>query len=217
MILIGGPIDARKSPTQVNTFVHKRGTSWFRNHYVVRVPFGYAGFMRAVIPGFFQLSGFMGMNLERHVQSHWDMFSHLLEGSGDSVEKQMVFYDEYLAVMDLPAEYFLQTVQQVFVDYALPQGTMTHRGQPVDLTKIHRTALMTIEGERDDISGVGQTYAAQDLCTGIPQHLKCNYLQRGVGHYGLFSGSRFKNEIVPQIVNFTRGVMHHLASRREVP
>jgi poly(3-hydroxybutyrate) depolymerase len=173
--------------------------------------------MRAVIPGFFQLSGFMGMNLERHVQSHWDLFSHLLEGSGDSVEKQMVFYDEYLAVMDLPAEYFLQTVQQVFVDYALPQGTMTHRGQPVDLTKIHRTALMTIEGERDDISGVGQTYAAQDLCTGIPQHLKCNYLQRGVGHYGLFSGSRFKNEIVPQIVNFTRGVMHHLASRREVP
>ncbi len=213
MILIGGPVDASKSPTEVNKFVHSRGVPWFQANCVMHVPFTYAGSMREVIPGFFQLSGFMAMNLERHVESHWTMFTHLLEGSGDSAEKQIAFYDEYLAVMDLPAEYFLQTVQCVFVDYALARGTMKHRDIPVDLKKISRTALMTIEGERDDISGIGQTYAAQDLCSSIPKHLKRDYLQLGVGHYGLFSGSRFKNEIVPQIVDFTSMVTRHLLKK----
>jgi poly(3-hydroxybutyrate) depolymerase len=214
MILIGGPIDASKSPTQVNTYVHSRGVPWFKANCVVRVPFGYAGFGRAVIPGFIQLSGFMATNLDRHMESHWSMFTHLLEGSGDSAEKQMAFYDEYLAVMDLPAEYFLQTVQEVFVDFSLARGTMKHRGIPIDLKKISRTALMTIEGERDDISGIGQTYAAHDLCSSIPKRLKRNYLQLGVGHYGQFSGSRFQKEVVPQIIDFTSMVEQHLSSKK---
>jgi poly(3-hydroxybutyrate) depolymerase len=148
------------------------------------------------------LSGFMAMNLDRHVNAHVDMFNHLVSGDGDSAEKHRDFYDEYMAVMDLTAEYYMQTIETVFVEHALPRGEMTHRGTLIDLSAIHRCALMTVEGENDDISGVGQTLAAQDLCANIPADLKLHYLQKDVGHYGVFNGSRFRAQIAPRIVAF---------------
>lgn len=202
MTLMGGPIDTRRSPTQVNQVAMERGTEWFRRNCITKVPFPHAGMMRDVYPGFLQLSGFMAMNLDRHVNAHYDMFKHLIKGDGDSAEKHREFYDEYMAVMDLTAEYYLQTVETVFVEHALPQGRMMHRDKPVDLTAIRRVALMTVEGEKDDISGVGQTQAAHDLCTGIPQDKRVHYLQMGVGHYGVFNGSRFRSEIAPRISDF---------------
>ncbi|KQU52307.1 esterase [Bosea sp. Leaf344] len=202
MTLMGGPIDTRRSPTQVNQVAMERGTEWFRRNCITKVPFPHAGMMRDVYPGFLQLSGFMAMNLDRHVNAHYDMFKHLIKGDGDSAEKHREFYDEYMAVMDLTAEYYLQTVETVFVEHALPKGQMMHRDKPVDLTAIRRVALMTVEGEKDDISGVGQTQAAHDLCTGIPQDKRVHYLQMGVGHYGVFNGSRFRSEIAPRISDF---------------
>jgi poly(3-hydroxybutyrate) depolymerase len=202
MTLMGGPIDTRRSPTAVNTLAQERGSAWFRDNCIFSVPFPYPGFGRQVYPGFLQLSGFMAMNMDRHVSAHLDMFKHLVEGDGDSAEKHRDFYDEYMAVMDLPAEYYLQTIDTVFVNHSLPKGEMTHRGAPVDLAAIRRTGLMTVEGEKDDISGVGQTYAAQELCVNIPAHRKNHLLQRGVGHYGVFNGSRFRSEIAPQIREF---------------
>src|SRR5579872_7002477 len=202
MTLMGGPIDTRRSPTAVNQLAEKRGVEWFRANCLQTVPFPYPGAGREVYPGYLQLSGFMAMNLDRHVNAHVDMFNHLVSGDGDSAEKHREFYDEYMAVMDLTAEYYMQTIETVFVEHALPKGEMKHRGAPVDLTAIHRCALMTIEGENDDISGIGQTYAAQELCTGIPDALKTNYLQKDVGHYGVFNGSRFRAHIAPRIVDF---------------
>jgi len=142
------------------------------------------------------------MNLDRHVDAHSNLFFHLVKGDGDSVTKHREFYDEYLAVMDLTAEYYLQTVETVFVRHALPDGTMTHRGRPVDPGQIRKTALLTIEGEHDDISGVGQTEAAHRLCVNLPPELKMHYLQLGVGHYGVFNGSRFRSEVTPRISDF---------------
>ena len=202
MTLMGGPIDTRRSPTQVNQLAMERGTEWFRRNCITKVPFPHAGAMRDVYPGFMQLSGFMAMNLDRHVTAHYDMFKHLIKGDGDSAEKHRDFYDEYLAVMDLTAEYYLQTVETVFVEHALPTGTMKHRDKPVDLAAIRRVALMTVEGENDDISGVGQTQAAHDLCSNIPDDKRVHYLQMGVGHYGVFNGSRFRSEIAPRISDF---------------
>lgn len=202
MVLMGGPIDTRKSPTSVNQVAQERGINWFRRNCIVTVPFPYPGVGREVYPGFLQLSGFMAMNLDRHVNAHLEMFNHLVQGDGDSAEKHRDFYDEYLAVMDLDATYFLQTVDEVFVRHSLPRGELRHRGVRVDLAQIKRTALMTIEGEKDDISGVGQTAAAQELCTNIPAERKRHYLQLGVGHYGVFNGSRFRKEIAPRIRNF---------------
>lgn len=202
MVLMGGPIDTRKSPTSVNQVAQERGIDWFRRNCIVTVPFPYPGVGREVYPGFLQLSGFMAMNLDRHVNAHLDMFNHLVQGDGDSAEKHRDFYDEYLAVMDLDAKYFLQTVEEVFVRHSLPKGKLRHRGILVELDKIKNTALMTIEGEKDDISGVGQTAAAQDLCRNIPAERKRHYLQMGVGHYGVFNGSRFRNEIAPKIRDF---------------
>jgi poly(3-hydroxybutyrate) depolymerase len=158
--------------------------------------------MREVYPGFLQLNGFVTMNLNRHIQAHKDLFTHLVEGDGDSAQKHREFYDEYLAVMDLAAEYYLQTVDTVFVRHALPKGAMTHRGVPVDPSRIRRVALMTVEGENDDISGVGQTEAAHKLCVNIPADRKVHYLALGVGHYGVFNGSRFRAQIVPRIADF---------------
>jgi len=155
--LIGGPIDTRHSPTAVNRLAKERGLRWFERHCIHHVPWGYPGSGRPVYPGFLQLAGFMSMNLNRHVSAHRDMFNHLVEGDGDSAAKHRDFYDEYLAVMDLTAEFFLQTVRTVFVEHALPRGEMRHRGMPVDLSAIRRCALMAVEGEQDDISGVGQT------------------------------------------------------------
>jgi len=202
MTLIGGPIDARRSPTAVNQLAERRGVEWFRANCLQSVPFPYPGFGRRVYPGFLQLSGFMAMNFDRHVNAHLDMFNELVSGDGDSVEKHREFYDEYLAVMDLTAEYYMQTIETVFVRHLLPKGEMRHRGERVDLAAIRRSALMTVEGENDDISGVGQTQAAQDLCGNIPAEKKLHHLQPGVGHYGVFNGSRFRAQIAPRIVAF---------------
>ncbi len=206
MALMGGPIDTRRSPTAVNKLAEDRGTDWFRKNCLEVVPFPYPGAGRQVYPGFLQLSGFMAMNFDRHVTAHRDMFRHLVQGDGDAAEKHRDFYDEYLSVMDLTAEFYMQTIETVFVQQALPKGEMTSRGRPIDLSRITRTGLMTIEGEKDDISGVGQTQAAQDLCSGIPSSMKLHYLQMGVGHYGVFNGSRYRAEIVPRIVAFTRAI-----------
>jgi len=202
MTLMGGPIDTRINPTSVNSGAEQRGIEWFRTHVIAKVPFPHPGFGRDVYPGFLQLSGFVSMNLERHLDAHRDLFRNLVKGDGDSVTKHQEFYDEYLAVMDLAAEYYLQTVESVFIRHDLPNGKMTHRGKPVDLTAIRRVALLTIEGEKDDISGVGQTEAAHRLCTNIPVECKSHYLQLGVGHYGVFNGSRFRSEIAPRISDF---------------
>jgi poly(3-hydroxybutyrate) depolymerase len=202
MTLKGGPIDTRRSPTAVNKLAEKRGPRWFRQNCIHVAPFPYPGMGRQVYPGFLQLSGFMAMNFDRHVSAHMDMFNHLVEGDGDSAEKHRDFYDEYLAVMDLTAEFYLQTIDTVFVHHALPKGEMMHRGELVDLKAIRRVGLMTVEGEKDDISGVGQTEAAQDLCANIPPELRLHYLQKDVGHYGVFNGSRFRKEIAPRVCAF---------------
>jgi len=166
------------------------------------VPFPNPGFMRDVYPGFLQLNGFVTMNLDRHLEAHRDLFLHLVRGDGDSAHKHKEFYDEYLAVMDLAAEYYLQTVDTVFVRHAMPKGEMKHRDRPVDLSRIRRVALLTVEGEHDDISGVGQTEAAHQLCVNIPADRQAHWLQPGVGHYGVFNGSRFLAEIAPRIADF---------------
>ena len=202
LILAGGPVDTRINPTVVNTLAEERGTDWFRRNVITKVPFPNPGFMRDVYPGFLQLHGFVSMNLDRHVDAHSNLFVHLVKGDGDSVQKHREFYDEYLAVMDLTAEYYLQTVDTVFVRHALPKGEMTHRGRPVDPGKIRNCALLTIEGEHDDISGVGQTEAAHRLCVNIPPEKKMHYLQLGVGHYGVFNGSCFRSEVAPRISDF---------------
>jgi poly(3-hydroxybutyrate) depolymerase len=202
MILMGGPIDTRRNPTAVNRLAQEKGVDWFRNNVIMKVPAPHAGMMRDVYPGFLQLGGFMTMNLDRHIDAHRELFWHLVDGDGDSAEKHREFYDEYMSVMDLTAEFYLETVEKVFVNHDLPRGTLTHRNMMVDPSKITQTALMTIEGERDDISGVGQTEAAQDLCSNLPKEKKLHHLQPGVGHYGVFNGSRFRKEIVPRIVEF---------------
>jgi len=202
IVLMGGPIDTRINPTAVNTLAEERGSEWFRRHVITKVPFPHPGVMRGVYPGFLQLHGFVSMNLDRHLDAHKKLFFHLVDGDGDSAQKHREFYDEYLAVMDLTAEFYLQTVDTVFVRHALPKGEMIHRGNPVDPSRIRNTALLTVEGEHDDISGVGQTRAAHDLCVNIPPERKAHYLQLGVGHYGVFNGSRFRAETAPRIADF---------------
>ena len=216
MTLMGGPIDTRRSPTAVNLLAEKRGSRWFRENCIHTVPFPYPGFGRPVYPGFLQLSGFMAMNMDRHVDAHVEMFNHLVKGDGEGGEKQRTFYDEYLAVMDLTAEYYLQTIDVVFVEQQLPKGTMTHRGKPVDLGAIRRVGLMTVEGENDDISGVGQTHAAHDLCANLPEAMKAHHLQKDVGHYGVFNGSRFRRDIVPAITAFQARVVEGATATAEV-
>src|SRR5262249_7677809 len=204
LILAGGPIDTRVSPTIVNALTEERGTDWFRRTVITQVPWPCAGRGRQVYPGFLQLSGFMTMNLDRHVAAQKDMFLNLVRGDGDSAEKHREFYDEYLAIMDLSAEFYLQTVDTVFVRHLLRRGLMMHRGRPVDLGRIRRPALMTIEGEKDDITGAGQCHAALDLCTGIASAAKRHFQCPQVGHYGIFNGSRFRAEIAPRIASFVR-------------
>ena len=202
MTLMGGPIDTRRSPTAVNLLAEERGIEWFQSNCIVKVPLSYPGFWRDVYPGFLQLSGFMAMNIDRHLTAHWDMFKHLVDGDGDSAEKHREFYDEYLAVMDLTAEFYLQTVETVFVRHELPKGEMMHRGKPVDLMAIRRCAIMAVEGEKDDISGVGQTLAALDLTPNLSVRQEGLPPPAGVGHYGVFNGSRFRSEIAPRIAEF---------------
>jgi poly(3-hydroxybutyrate) depolymerase len=214
MTLMGGPIDTRINPTGVNALAEERGIEWFRRHVITTVPFPNPGFMRNVYPGFLQLHGFVSMNLDRHVAAHRELFMHLVKGDGDSAQKHREFYDEYLAVMDLAAEFYLQTVETVFIRHALPKGEMRHRGVLIDPGEITRVALMTVEGEKDDISGIGQTEAAHALCNNIPPERKAHYLALGVGHYGVFNGSRFRADIAPRISDFILSNEHvHGAER----
>ena len=214
MVLMGGPIDTRINPNAVNTLAETRGLDWFRSNVITKVPFPHPGFMRDVYPGFLQLHGFVSMNLDRHLEAHRNLFLNLVKGDGDSAQKHREFYDEYLAVMDLTAEFYLQTVDTVFIRHALPKSEMTHRGRRVDPSVITHVALMTVEGEHDDISAVGQTEAAQRLCVNIPDTDKAHYLQPGVGHYGVFNGSRFRAEIAPRIADF---VLSHNRARAPRP
>ncbi|WP_255720125.1 polyhydroxyalkanoate depolymerase [Oryzibacter oryziterrae] len=211
MTLMGGPIDTRCSPTAVNRLAEEKGTDWFRRNVIMKVPFPHPGVYRDVYPGFLQLTGFMSMNLDRHLGAHKDFFVQLVKGDGDSAEKHREFYDEYLAVMDLTAEFYLQTVETVFISHCLPRGQMTHRGERVDPGAIRTCALFTVEGEKDDITGGGQTEAAHALCTGLPAEMKVHYTQPDVGHYGVFNGSRWRAEICPRLSDF---ILTHNARTR---
>ena len=202
MTLMGGPVDTRINPTQPNDFAKQHSPAWFEQHMINRVPLIYPGAMRPVYPGFLQLSGFMAMNFERHVTAHWNHFNNLVIGDGDSAVAHRGFYDEYRAVMDLPAPYFLQTVSRVFQDHDLPRGEFRYRGSRIDLAAIEETALLTVEGEKDDISGPGQTRAAHDICPNIPAGDRDHYEQPGVGHYGVFNGRRWREKIAPRVAAF---------------
>jgi poly(3-hydroxybutyrate) depolymerase len=204
LIMAGGPVDTRINPTIVNNLAERRGTDWFRNNVLTAVPWPNAGAGRSVYPGFLQLSGFMSMNLDRHASAHKELFLHLVRGDGDSAEKHRTFYDEYLAVMDLTAEFYIQTIDTVFVRHALAKGAMVHRGRRVDPSSIRRVAVMTVEGEKDDITGRGQCAAALGLCTRVPETMKLHYECPDVGHYGIFNGSRFRNDIAPRMAQFMR-------------
>jgi poly(3-hydroxybutyrate) depolymerase len=204
LTVMGSPIDTRRSPTQPNLLAESRSLDWFERNVISLVPFPHPGAMRRVYPGFLQLTGFMTMNLDRHLDAHDRLYWNLVAGDGDSVSAHKAFYEEYLAVMDLPAEYYLQTLKVVFQEQHLPRGIMSHRGRTVDLKALRRTALMTVEGEKDDISGIGQTQAAHDLCVNIPRDKRVDYVQQGVGHYGVFNGSRWRSEIAPRIRDFIR-------------
>lgn len=206
MTLMGGPIDTRHSPTKVNELAKEKPLSWFERNVIHYVPLPNPGFGRRVYPGFIQLTGFMTMNLERHTEAHMKLFQNLVKGDCESVKAHKAFYEEYLAVMDLPAEFYLETVKTVFQDHALPKGELTHHGRLIDCSAITRTALMTVEGERDDICGLGQTQAAHELCPNIPHDERYAYVQPGVGHYGIFSGSRWRSEIQPRIRAMIRSV-----------
>ncbi|MEZ5692131.1 MAG: polyhydroxyalkanoate depolymerase [Rickettsiales bacterium] len=202
MTLIGGPIDTRANPTKVNESATQRPLAWFEQNVITRVPANYSGFMRRVYPGFLQLTGFMTLNLDRHITAHKDLYNHLVIGDGDSAKAHKKFYDEYLSVADLPAEFYLDSIEQVFQKQLLPKGEFEYKGEKIKPEKITKTALLTLEGELDDISGVGQTQAAQKLCSALPASMRKHHLQPGVGHYGIFNGSKFRKHIVPIIVDF---------------
>ncbi|KPP81124.1 MAG: poly(3-hydroxybutyrate) depolymerase PhaZ [Oceanicaulis sp. HLUCCA04] len=202
MTFMGSPIDARKSPTVPNKLAEERPFEWFRDNLIHTVPSVYPGGLRRVYPGFLQLTGFINMNYERHVDAHYAYFNNLVKGDGDSTEKHRQFYDEYLSVMDLTEEFYLETIADVFQAHALPQGKFEVKGRLVDPSAITDIALLTVEGENDDISGIGQTQAAHTLCTGLPEALREDYIQPDVGHYGVFNGRRFREEIAPRMTAF---------------
>lgn len=201
---MGSPIDTRVNPTEPNELATTRPLSWFEKNVVVTVPWPNRGFLRRVYPGFLQLSGFMQMNLDRHLDAHMDHFQHLIQGDGDSAASHRAFYDEYLAVMDLTAEFYLQTVETVFQRHSLPEGCLVLDNRLVRPDEIRDVALMTIEGEKDDITGRGQTEAAHKLATNLPSAKRFHYVQEKVGHYGVFNGSRFRRHIQPKIRDFIR-------------
>ena len=204
IILMGSPIDTRINMTEPCKLAQSRPISWFEQNVIVTVPWPNRGVLRRVYPGFLQLSGFMQMNLDRHMDAHFDHYHHLIEGDGDSTAAHRAFYDEYLAVMDLTAEFYLQTVETVFQTHAIPEGTYRHRGHRIDPGKIRDIGLMTVEGEKDDITGRGQTKAAHDVATNLPEQKRMHYVQPKVGHYGVFNGSRFRLFIQPKIRDFIR-------------
>ena len=197
LILMAGPIDCRINPTKVNELATSKPYSWFEKNLISTVPGRYPGARRRVYPGFLQLAAFMSMNLERHVESFKGMYKNLVEGEHEKAAFTRDFYEEYFAVLDLPAEFYLETIQHVFQEYALAQGMLTWRGRTINPAAIRRTALLTVEGERDDICSIGQTMAAQDLCSSIPLFMKQHHMQAGVGHYGVFSGRRWSQHIYP--------------------
>ena len=204
MTLMGGPIDTRINPTQVNLLATTRDYEWFERNVITSVPLRYPGAFRRVYPGFLQLAGFMQMNLDRHVDAHVNLFHHLVKGDGESAEATQTFYDEYTAVMDLPADFYLQTIREVFQLHSLPLGKYASRGRKVEPRAIKKTALLTVEGENDDICAVGQTSAAHDLCTGLAGSKHAHHLQPKVGHYGVFNGRRWSTEIYPVVRDFIR-------------
>jgi poly(3-hydroxybutyrate) depolymerase len=204
MAFMGSPIDARCSPTVTNKLAEEKPFTWFESKMVQTVPPIFPGAFRRVYPGFVQLTSFMSMNLTRHVDAHRDFFNHLVAGDGDETDKHREFYDEYLSVLDLSEEFYLDTIKKVFQEYHLPRGILRVKGRLVKPDLITTVALMTIEGENDDISGIGQTQAAHDICTGIPADMHYDYVQEGVGHYGVFNGRRFKSEIYPRQKQFIR-------------
>jgi poly(3-hydroxybutyrate) depolymerase len=199
LTLMGGPIDTREAPTAVNTLATQRPHAWFQQNVIATVPYTYPGSGRAVYPGFLQLAGFMTMNLGNHVVSHWEMFKHLVQGDEDSADATKDFYEEYRSVCDMTAEFYLQTIEVVFQKHALPEGKMLHRGRKVDPAAISDIALLAVEGERDDISGIGQTKAALTISTGLPEEMKRYHLAMGAGHYGIFNGSKWRERIAPVV------------------
>jgi poly(3-hydroxybutyrate) depolymerase len=204
LTLMAGPVDCRINPTEVNKLAVSKPIDWFDRNLVSAVPLPHKGFMRRVYPGFLQLTAFISMNPERHKQSFKDMYRHLVDGEIDKADVIREFYDEYLAVNDLPAEFYLETVEKVFQTYDLPRGVLQYKDRTVNTAAIRRTALLTVEGERDDICAVGQTVAAQDMCPSIRPYLKTHHVQTGVGHYGVFSGRRWNQQIYPRV----RDVIH---------
>jgi poly(3-hydroxybutyrate) depolymerase len=204
MTMMGGPIDTRRNPTAVNALAQRKPYEWFENNVIFKVPSSYPGYLRSVYPGFLQHAGFVAMNPDRHLNSHWDYYLDLVKGDQEDVESHRRFYDEYNAVLDLPAEYYLDTIKIVFQEHRLPKGTWYVRGQRVAPEDIRTVALFTIEGELDDISGSGQTQAAHDLCRNIPKSRQKHLTAQGVGHYGIFSGRRWREMIYPQIRDFIR-------------
>jgi poly(3-hydroxybutyrate) depolymerase len=204
MTMMGGPIDSRRNPTQVNALAQRKDFAWFENNVIFKVPSQYPGYLRSVYPGFLQHAGFVAMNPDRHMNSHWDYYLDLVKGDQDDVDAHRRFYDEYNAVLDLPAEYYLDTIRIVFQEHRLPNGTWVVKGTRVAPEDIRSVALFTIEGELDDISGSGQTQAAHDLCVNVPPAKQKHLTAIGVGHYGIFSGRRWREMIYPQIREFIR-------------
>ena len=202
LTMMGGPIDTRESPTTVNDHAMNRPIEWFRQSVIATVPMQYRGAGRKVYPGFMQLSAFMSMNLQSHMMSHYEMYKHLTAGDDDSAQATKDFYDEYRSVCDMTAEFYLQTVEEVFQTHSIPNGTFVHRGKIVDLHEIKRTAILAIEGERDDISGLGQTKAALKLADKLSEKKKRYYMAEGAGHYGIFNGSKWRNKVAPVVEEF---------------
>jgi polyhydroxyalkanoate depolymerase, intracellular len=204
MVMMGGPIDTRESPTQVNKLATTKPYSWFEDTVIHRVPARYPGAGRRVYPGFLQHAGFVAMNPDRHLKSHYDFYLDLLRGDEEDAEAHRQFYDEYNAVLDLPAEFYLDTIRMVFQEHRLPRKTWEIDGRIVNPSAITKTALLTIEGELDDISGLGQTRAALKLCDNVPAERKQHYTAEKCGHYGIFSGRRWRQIICPLITDFIR-------------
>lgn len=202
LALMAGPIDTRIQPTKVNEFAKSKPLKWFEDNLINYVPLQCKGAFRKVYPGFIQLTAFVSMNLERHIKSHKDLLEHLAKGETDKADTIKTFYDEYFAVMDLPADFYIDTIRDVFQEHLLPQGKLTYRGRLINPGSIRKMGLMTVEGEKDDICSIGQTLAAQDLCTGVRAYRKVHHMQAGVGHYGVFSGKRWNNEIYPLLRDF---------------
>jgi poly(3-hydroxybutyrate) depolymerase len=201
MVLMAGPVDTRESPTAVNDLARSKSIAWFERNLIARVPWRYRGAGRRVYPGFVQLSAFMSMNFERHMKAHQDLFDHIARGEDAAADAIRAFYDEYFAVLDLDADFYLETVRLFFQQDALARGTLTYHGRLVRPAAIKRTALLTVEGEKDDICGLGQTLAAQELCSGLRPHLRHHHMQAGVGHFGVFSGTRWSKQIYPAVRN----------------